>query len=145
MGTNSEAAEIQADLFYSGHRMTKVRKALIDVFTWRRQPLSIADLAVILKKRGLAPHKITLIRELDFLKEKHVIERVDLADEVERFEYVAWPHHHHVTCLKCKKIEDVELENDAEHLDKLVKTKNNFVITRHVLEFYGTCSDCIAV
>jgi Fur family transcriptional regulator, ferric uptake regulator len=142
MVLGSDQAELEADLFYSGHRLTKLRKALINIFMLRRQPLSALDLGPLLKTRGLTPHKVTLYRELDFLEDKQIIQKVDLADGWQRFEFIDRPHHHHAVCVKCKKIEDVELEHDNADLEKLIKTKNNFQILRHTLEFFGLCGEC---
>lgn len=138
----SQEAQIEAELVYAGYRLTKLRRTLISIFLLRGHPLSAADLSAILKRRGLTPHKVTLYRELDFLKEKKVITVIDLADGVQRFEYIDWPHHHHLVCLQCKKIEDVELQEDAGHFEKKIKTKNNFTILRHSLEFFGVCGEC---
>lgn len=142
MPTLLPAESLEADLVQRGFRLTKLRKALIGIFTHHHQPLSIFDLQKILGKHKLSPHKVTLYRELDFLRDNRVISSVVLNDGLQRFEYVHLPHHHHAVCVKCKKIEDVELENDDIQLAKFIRTPNNFQIMHHALEFFGVCSDC---
>jgi Fur family ferric uptake transcriptional regulator len=50
-------------------------------------------------------------------------------------------HHDHLICLDCGKI--MEFENKSiETLQEAVAREHAFIITRHVLELYGTCTDC---
>lgn len=142
MNIHTQAERVEAELVQKGFRLTKLRKALIRVFTGHHQPLSLLDLQKILRKQKLLPHKVTLYRELDVLKAEGVIAQVILNDGLQRFEYVHLPHHHHAVCVKCKKIEDIELENDTLQLEKLIRTPNNFQIMHHALEFFGVCRDC---
>lgn len=129
----------------AGHRLTKVRQALIDVFAIRTHPLSVADIGSILKERGLEPHKVTLYRELEFLKTNQVIQGVNLADGVQRFESLDAPHHHHLVCVSCDAVEDVELKDDDRWLEAKIVSKTNFEIIRHNLEFFGFCGNCKSV
>jgi Fe2+ or Zn2+ uptake regulation protein len=142
MNMQLQAASLEAELVRQGFRLTKLRKALLRIFMAHQQPLALADLQKILRKHQLSPHKVTLYRELEFLKDQRVIAPVTLNDGLQRFEYVHLPHHHHAVCMKCKKIEDLELENDAVHLEKLILTPHNFKIMHHALEFFGVCNDC---
>lgn len=145
MSTNGDGAEIAADLFYSGHRMTPVRRALIDIFTTHPNPLSIPELSTVLSGLGLKPHRVTLLRELDFLKEKRVIHQVDFTDGIPRYEDVEAPHHHHAVCVRCKKIEDIELRNEEIHLKEMTKSNKTFEVINHVIEFLGICNECKSV
>lgn len=142
MMKNSEAAELEYDLSSGGHRMTRLRKTLIDVFTLRRQPLSTQDLLEILKKRGLTPHKVTLYRELDFLKAKKIIVPVDMTDGLQRFEFIYREHHHHAVCTQCHTIRDIELESEDVYMKKMLKTPKSFKIVSHAIEFFGVCGQC---
>jgi len=51
-------------------------------------------------------------------------------------------HHHHLICLECDKVEDVELANDLNEIEKRILQKNGFKIINHTLEFYGLCKQC---
>ena len=142
MSLRSLSAEIEYDLEASGYRMTKIRASLIQIFAVYKLPLSAEDLLKILQQRRLKVHRATLYRELDFLVDKQVIHTVNLDDGQLRYEYVDRDHHHHLICLKCRKVEDVEMENDVESLEAVAAKKNKFKILKHSLEFFGWCRDC---
>jgi Fur family peroxide stress response transcriptional regulator len=49
--------------------------------------------------------------------------------------------HHHVVCMKCKKIDDVHDHNlDEIPIPEAIRERYN--ILSHKVEFYGTCSNC---
>lgn len=134
------------ELFYAlqsgGYRLTKLRQTVIKLLSEQSQPLLLEDLARLLKAGGLHVHRTTLYRELEFLQEKKIIDTTTLHDNKLRYEFADREHHHHAVCLKCEKIEDIELEDDATVLAKLIKNNKNFNITRHALEFFGLCGQC---
>lgn len=141
MQSNSEAAEILYELESEGHKLTRLREVLIILFT-QGHPLLVEELVKQLKKQGILVHRTTLYRELEFLEKKQVITRVNVPGNKLRYEFADGHHHHHVVCTQCRKIEDIELDNDADELEKLIKNKKNFSITRHALEFFGLCGTC---
>lgn len=139
---NSEGAEIVYELESGGHKLTKLRRVLIDIFSRRQHPLLLEELGRLLHDHNLDVHRTTLYRELTFLESKKIVVPVALDGKKIRYEFADRGHHHHAICTKCKKIEDIELEDDDEPLQKLIKSKKNFEITRHHLEFFGVCGAC---
>ncbi len=139
---SSAAAEVLYKLESGGHKLTKLRQAVIDIFSRRQKPLLLEELGGILRDRFIRVHRATLYRELDFLIKKNVIVQVSLEEGKLRYEFADRAHHHHAVCTKCKKIEDIELEDDIALLKRHMKTKNNFAIIRHTLEFFGLCGEC---
>jgi Fur family transcriptional regulator, ferric uptake regulator len=47
-------------------------------------------------------------------------------------------HHHHLICGGCGKTEDCEMEE----LEKLIRRRLHFKVTRHDLWFIGLCQSC---
>jgi Fe2+ or Zn2+ uptake regulation protein len=139
---NQDSAEFLYELQSEGHRLTRLRREVLDIFSRRSEPLLFEDLKRLLSDQSLKVHRATLYRELDFLMNKKMIVSVTLADGKARYESAELRHHHHAVCLQCKKIEDIELEDDTTFLEKLIKNKHNFKITQHALEFFGVCGDC---
>jgi len=140
--SSSESAELIYELQSEGYKLTKLRQTVIDIFTRSQQPLLLEELGRYLKTHAIKMHRASLYRELAFLEKKKIIVPVLLEDGKLRYEFADRSHHHHAVCVKCNKIEDVELKDDTEHLERLVKTKNNFEIIRHTLEFFGVCGEC---
>lgn len=51
-------------------------------------------------------------------------------------------HHHHLVCEQCGKTVDIEPPSEAWF--RKIATANGFTVNRHVLEVFGTCSQCAA-
>jgi Fur family ferric uptake transcriptional regulator len=61
----------------------------------------------------------------------------------ERAEPEDGPHHHHLVCQRCGKIEDF-LGCDVAALASRLEAESGFKVERHQLELYGTCPGCQA-
>jgi Fur family ferric uptake transcriptional regulator len=125
-----------------GHRMTKVRAAIIQVLSRRELPLAATDLMTSMKKMGLRPNKTTIYRELTFLIEAGVVAKVDLGERKKRYESVSKGHHHHLVCLKCHTIEELEMQAHLTDQEDEIEKEHDFQVMRHALEFYGLCRRC---
>ncbi|MFZ2681564.1 MAG: Fur family transcriptional regulator [Patescibacteria group bacterium] len=129
----------------AGFKITKLRAALLEIFSTKHQPLTLEELNVYLKDREVAVHRATLYREIDFLTKQKLIHAVVLSDTKLRYEWSQLDHHHHAVCLQCHKITDVAIDETVHELDELVASQHNFQVTRHTLEFFGLCSQCQTV
>ncbi len=100
------------------------------------------------------------MREL-ITKANGEVDRVSIYRSVELFEklgivhriYVGWKyklelsdefiaHHHHLSCLSCGKIIDIQ---DEKHIDEFIETISkqfNFTPRRHQFEIDGYCESC---
>ena len=126
-----------------GFRITKVRRAILEIFAAHAHPLSALELIATLKERDLPVNKTTVYRELDFLLENKVISELDLLDGMKRYELLhAGHHHHHIVCTRCKKIQCIEMNNDLDDLERSIQRRYRFKVSAHVLEFFGICSVC---
>jgi Fe2+ or Zn2+ uptake regulation protein len=134
-------AAIHKTLKEKGHKMTAVRRMLIEVFTEGGAPLTVQDLMRRLAKAGTAADKTTVYREVAFLLGQDVIQQVQFGDRVKRYE-IRGDHHHHVICTVCRTITDVPLENDLKDHEAMVGKLTGYAIVSHSLEFFGICPDC---
>lgn len=130
--------EILDNLKSQGFRFTLVRKDILSLLFKSSKPLSCQEIQKYLKSKA---NKTTFYRELEFLKDKKIIEEFKLDDGVRRYEILS-KHHHHTFCIKCKRIECVDLGRDLENQEKQIKRNNKFKIISHSLEFYGLCHKC---
>ena len=117
--------------------MTKVRRALLDLFAKEERPLDVEEIAGQL---DVSAHKVTLYRELKFLIEQGIVREVTLKGDRARFESAALDHHHHVVCVKCDDVADVTLDENIERQQKAIEKKTKFTILTHSLEFFGLCA-----
>jgi Fur family peroxide stress response transcriptional regulator len=82
----------------------------------------------------------TVYYTLTSLKKAGLIADVPVQEGAARFD-ANMDRHHHLVCLKCRKIED--LYDDA--LDQLkisAKSTNGYLVESHRVEFRGYCSEC---
>lgn len=83
----------------------------------------------------------TVYRFLKSLTQHGLVTEVRMGGLPARYELDRGKHHDHLSCVECGKI--VEFENFAiEKLQEGVAASMGFILTGHVLELYGVCSDC---
>ncbi|HDH02805.1 MAG TPA: hypothetical protein ENH15_01000, partial [Actinobacteria bacterium] len=67
---------------------------------------------------------------------------------VTRYELAEWltGHHHHLVCVDCGTVDDIELSEDLEttlqNVVKRVAKSAGFAADGHTLEIDGLCTDC---
>ena len=140
-----DMSQVIAKLKAQKIRITVSRKSLIDIFLSMHAPLSAEELDFQLKSRGHQVNKTTIYRELDFLKQHHLIHEIDLGDGKKRFENALGDHHHHLICNTCRKIEELDchpLEKALSKFEKTLGLTHGYTKVRHSLEFFGICQDC---
>ncbi len=71
-----------------------------------------------------------------------IIEHIIFHDGVLRYELSDRIHHHHLVCLNCNQVQDVELKQELDDEEKRISRKTKFQIIRHSLEFFGLCVNC---
>lgn len=125
-----------------GFRITKIRKALVDVFNEITNPISVPELLGKLKEQEISPDKATVYREIDFLINQKAIKEIDFCDGKKRYESAYMDHHHHLVCTGCNVVMDVNLSDKFEREIQNISKNNNFQIDEHLLEFFGKCSKC---
>jgi Fe2+ or Zn2+ uptake regulation protein len=124
-----------------GHRITKVRKEVVKMFSQASRPLSASDIEKKLKELGLSVNKTTVYRELQFLFGNGYLTKVYLNPNHVSYESSELKHHHHLVCNGCGEIDSVT-NCLAKDLEEEVYKKKGFKIKRHTLEFYGICAAC---
>lgn len=138
--------EVRSRLAYHEIRYTGGRQAVIKALQRVNGPQSAADLHERVKSVPLS----SLYRSLTVLDEAGVLRKHHDADGLARFELAEWltGHHHHVVCVECGMVEDVELDKKAEKmLDQLAEAlaaAAGYQLDGHVLEVEGVCGSCRA-
>jgi len=122
-------------------RFSATRNLILSSLSKSKKPLSVFDLQKVFKAQKFLVNKTTIYREIDFLKEQKLIEEFLLDDGVKRYE-VPSKHHHHTVCIKCRKIDCVELEQELLSQEIQIEKNNKFKIINHSLDFYGLCQKC---
>jgi Fur family transcriptional regulator, ferric uptake regulator len=138
----------QMELFHSrlkdrGLKSTGQRDDIARVFFAIGKHISAESLYAEVKK--INPHVgyATIYRTLRLLKECELVSERHFDDGQARYEVVSDKHHDHFICERCGKI--IEFENEGlERLQETVARELKAVLTRHKMELYGICAECLA-
>lgn len=143
MHKHTENVESAVDVLrVGGFRATTSRIQLLLLLEKAGTPLSIQEIAGIWK--GKAPDITTLYRSLTDLSSAGIVRRIDLNTGTAHFEYTpSRPHHHHIICNDCGKVEELEHCSISGLEKTLMRTSEHFKnIYSHNLEFFGRCTAC---
>ncbi|MCB1245802.1 MAG: transcriptional repressor [Acidimicrobiia bacterium] len=137
--------QVEGRLVDHGIRYTPGRRQVVAALAASDGPLSVADLSV--EFEGDIPQS-TIYRTISVLEEVGVVVPHLATREMARYELAEWltGHHHHLVCVVCGRVDDIELADDLERqLDELVSTIGSTVAFRpsnHALEIDGRCPEC---
>ncbi|MGL1863768.1 MAG: transcriptional repressor [Pseudodesulfovibrio sp.] len=123
-------------------KMTPQRRLILDTLEKQGGHLSSEELYAKVKKRDKSVGQATVYRTLKLFNESGLIEPLDFADGVTRYEmsYGA-DHHDHLICERCGKNIEI-LDETIEHRQEELAKEHGFTLRRHKMYLYGVCSDC---
>jgi Fur family transcriptional regulator, ferric uptake regulator len=137
--------EVAGRLRRVGQRYTSKRRAIVEIVSAARQPLSIPE--ILTERRGLAQSSV--YRNLAVLEQAHVVRRIVTGEDFARFELAEdlSEHHHHLVCTSCGNVEDVLLPRNLEQRMEGAMTAAaavaGFSPATHRVDVIGTCRDCV--
>jgi len=121
----------------TGVKITAPRKEILKVLS--NNPLSAREVRQILKEKCINVDLVTIYRTLELFTDLGITKKILFEDKFARFEIVNG-HHHHLVCIKCGFIEDVEVNEEALRIQ--IEKQSDFRLERHALEFFGFCKVC---
>ena len=128
---------------HKGLRLTKTRRAVLELLVATHTPLSVPRILEELGCRGLSVNKTTVYRELEQLEKVGMVKSLSLQDRKQYFELATRDHHHHFVCIECEEVEDVLFdESDLLRQEAILVQKKGFSVFHHSLEFFGLCKMC---
>lgn len=129
-----------------GYKLTPQRRATLDVILDQQgKHLSTEDIFMMVKKRCPEIGLATVYRTIQLLEQLGIVSKHNFDDGRSRYELIddaADHQHHHLICLNCGQVQEVEGDL-LEHLEKNIEKKYRFKIVDHKLKFFGYCSRCI--
>ncbi len=132
---------LQTQLSRQGYKLTRQRKAVVEVMTLTNTRLTAAEVYAKAQRECPDLGLTTVYRTLEILEELGVIRRVHLDDGCEAFALTAIEHGHYLICANCRAT--VEFEGcDLTAMLNRVAAQTGFTIERHWLELVGRCPKC---
>jgi Fur family ferric uptake transcriptional regulator len=125
----------------AGYRLTKPRRALVELVERHDGHFTAADIASRARSRRIGISRATLFRALDLLTDLGLLERVDLPSGEHAYVKCAPVHHHHVLCTRCGRSTEVEDQTLAGAVVEIAR-QTGYRIDAHRLELFGLCWHC---
>ncbi len=135
--------ELKKIVKQKGLKYTEQREIVLNILLTAKEHLTAEEVYNQIKREypdsniGIA----TVYRALSFLEEVDLIASITFGTDGKKYESNAKSHHDHLICTECGKIIEFIDEEIEKRQDKIAK-KNNFRITSHSMQLYGTCSEC---
>lgn len=135
---------LQAELASRGVRLTRQRRAILQVIETADHHLDAAQILRWAQKLEPSVDRVTVYRTLTLLKKNGLVDELDLmhvGGEGHYYERVTGRSHLHITCLRCAKV----LEFESPYLQMIrdqVESACSFKIEVARLEIGGYCPDC---
>ena len=133
-----------------GMKLTPQRRLILDIIHDSNDHLTANEILDYVQARVSGVNKSTIYRTLDLLVRAGFINRFTSGDGQNRYEFKSdkeKEHHHHLTCIKCRKIIDYNdfVDEELELVKKTEETlakRHKFNVLGHNIEFYGLCDKC---
>jgi Fur family ferric uptake transcriptional regulator len=132
---------LTAQLNQHGYKLTRQRKAVVEVMTLANTRLTAAEVFAKAQRECPDLGLTTVYRTLEILEQLGTIRRVHLEDGCEAFAPTAIEHGHYLICANCQTTIEFEGCDLTAMLDRLA-TQTGFTIDQHWLELVGRCPKC---
>jgi Fur family ferric uptake transcriptional regulator len=120
------------------YRITPSRLAVVEAALDRSGHFSVDDIVSQVPGVGRA----TVFRTMKLLSEMGIVCRVLVEDGSLRYRLSQrHDHHHHLVCVSCASVQELDACIDPEVLDELARS-TGYEIEGHWLEFFGRCTAC---
>ncbi|NLY42799.1 MAG: transcriptional repressor [Clostridiaceae bacterium] len=125
----------------SGCKMTKQRKAILEILMDSRTCLSAEE--IFIKAKNINPNicLTTVYRTIELLASYRMLNKIDIGDNKYRYEINSNTHYHHIICMGCKKMFKVQ-GCPVPDFESSIRAQTKFKIIGHRLEVYGYCPEC---
>ncbi|WP_419553932.1 Fur family transcriptional regulator [Candidatus Poriferisodalis sp.] len=137
---------VAARLRDADQRYTDGRRRLVEALARAARPVRLPDIESMVPDLA----RSTAYRNLEALERCGIVQRLETGGERAYFELAEslLGHHHHLICVSCGAISDIELDSETEiridHALAAAARESGFMPLRHNLDLYGRCGDCEA-
>ena len=122
-------------------RETRQRTAVSAALADLAEFVSAQQLHARLRERGDGVGLATVYRTLQQLAADGEVDSLRTDDGEAVYRRCSTGHHHHLICRHCRRT--VEVDSEAvERWARRIAEQNGFAEVEHVLEVFGTCTDC---
>lgn len=124
-----------------GLKATRRRAAVYELLAKADKPLDVQEINDSLELHAIRINRTTIYRILSVFFQNNLVSQVELSEGKFRYELAGSTHHHHLVCLKCDRIQEIDSCN-LTSLEETIRHKLSFTVKTHKLEFFGICGSC---
>jgi len=146
INTAETTSHLQKNLRDKGIRLTRQRRAILQVMDSAEQHLDVDQILERAQKLDHEVHLVTVYRTIDLLKKHGLIDELDLLHlrgDRHYYETHGPRDHIHVACLRCGKVREFE-SRLYEQLKEQIARDFSMKVTVSRTEVGGICNDCLA-
>jgi Fur family transcriptional regulator, ferric uptake regulator len=122
------------------HRNTQQRAIILEELNKLKSHPTASELYIIVRSRLPKISLGTVYRNLEFLTEAGVIQKLELSGSESRFDGTAY-RHNHIHCMLCGRVDDLIGLPDDPVVDH-AQCIGGYQVAGYHLEFYGVCPEC---
>ncbi len=140
---NPTLDELVLQLRTHGERLTVQRRMVLEILCERGDHLAVQDIQQRLERNGVDLTETTVYRILQWLKEVGVVSQTDLGQTGTVYQLVGTHPHHHLVCLSCGAVQDVD-DDAITPLRDTLRREYGFEPRIDHLAIFGLCPICAA-
>lgn len=134
---------VQARLREQGERLTPQRLLILDLLYAHGDHVTADELFEAAQRRYPYLNMSTVYRTLEFLRDRGLVAETDLGDGRRHFALLSDDRHHHLICLACNSVQEIEDAYFAE-LREALRARHGFEARIDHLAIFGLCRECAA-
>ncbi len=140
---NPTLDELVHELRTHGERLTVQRRMVLEILCERGDHLAVQDIQQRLERNGVDLTETTVYRILQWLKAVGVVSQTDLGQTGTVYQLVGTHPHHHLVCLSCGAVQDVD-DDAITPLRDTLRREYGFEPRIDHLAIFGLCPVCAA-
>lgn len=134
---------LQARLREQGQRLTPQRLLILDLLYAHGDHVTADELYEAAQRRYPYLNMSTVYRTLDFFRDHGLIAETDLGDGRRHFALLSDDRHHHLICLVCNAVQEID-DSYFEALRDDLRRQHGFEARIDHLAIFGLCRECAA-
>ncbi len=123
-------------------KYSRQRQEILDFLIESYDHPTAEEVYQYVKKKGSTASKGTVYRNLSFLVEKGIIEKIPMQNGADRYDYKKKPHNHAI-CIKCNQVFDFEYNFNIKKAKKEISKQIEIGDFSDYVTVQGICNKCL--